>query len=511
MSTLLVWKDQIEKIYARYSFYIVKILQFVLGLCVFGLINSNIGFMKALSSTVCTVGLAAVTAFLPVGMLALVAALLVLVHLYALSLPVAGLCLAIFLVMYIFYVRFTPKKSWLVVVAAVAVALKVPYVIPVVFGLLGAPSFAVSMMLGTIVYYMLHTVKLTASAFQSGGVKELLDGIMVFTKQILANKEMWMMVVVLLLAMMVVYGVRTRGISHAWKTASVAGAIVAAVLQVSGCMTLDVSFQASFILLDLVVAVAAGLIAEFFFLSVDYSRTETLQFEDDEYYYYVKAVPKVGVTLPMVFTKQILANKEMWMMVVVLLLAMMVVYGVRTRGISHAWKTASVAGAIVAAVLQVSGCMTLDVSFQASFILLDLVVAVAAGLIAEFFFLSVDYSRTETLQFEDDEYYYYVKAVPKVGVTLPEKQVKHITEPHEEQPKEVKAAVNLKPEPMVQETVAIDTSQIQEADLEKNVDELLLTQSLNEELRQNQNEPEDDLSLTKSLGDLWTKKPGSGE
>ena len=56
MSTLLVWKDQIEKIYARYSFYIVKILQFVLGLCVFGLINSNIGFMKALSSTVCTVG-----------------------------------------------------------------------------------------------------------------------------------------------------------------------------------------------------------------------------------------------------------------------------------------------------------------------------------------------------------------------------------------------------------------------------------------------------------------------
>ena len=89
----------------------------------------------------------------------------------------------------------------------------------------------------------------------------------------------------------------------------------------------------------------------------------------------------------------------------------------------------------MAAVLQVSGCMTLDVSFQASFILLDLVVTVAAGLIAEFFFLSVDYSRTETLQFEDDEYYYYVKAVPKVGVTLPEKQVKHITEPHEEQPK----------------------------------------------------------------------------
>ena len=43
-------------------------------------------------------------------------------------------------------------------------------------------------------------------------------------------------------------------------------------------------------------------------------------------------------------------------------------------------------------------------------------------------FFSVDYSRTENIQFEDDEYYYYVKAVPKVGVAVPEKKVKRITE-----------------------------------------------------------------------------------
>mgnify|MGYP003202143642 FL=1 len=46
----------------------------------------------------------------------------------------------------------------------------------------------------------------------------------------------------------------------------------------------------------------------------------------------------------------------------------------------------------------------------------------------EFFLFSVDYSRTERLQFEDDEYYYYVKAIPKISVTAPEKTVKHINE-----------------------------------------------------------------------------------
>ena len=38
----------------------------------------------------------------------------------------------------------------------------------------------------------------------------------------------------------------------------------------------------------------------------------------------------------------------------------------------------------------------------------------------------MDYTRAEHLQFEDDEYYYYVKAIPKVSVAVREKTVKKI-------------------------------------------------------------------------------------
>jgi len=38
----------------------------------------------------------------------------------------------------------------------------------------------------------------------------------------------------------------------------------------------------------------------------------------------------------------------------------------------------------------------------------------------------VDYQRTELLQFEDDDYYYYVKAVPKLSVSESNKNIKHI-------------------------------------------------------------------------------------
>ena len=46
--------------------------------------------------------------------------------------------------------------------------------------------------------------------------------------------------------------------------------------------------------------------------------------------------------------------------------------------------------------------------------------------IYQFFVFAVDYSRTEYTQFEDDDYYYYVKAVPKIAVSAPDVKVRRI-------------------------------------------------------------------------------------
>ena len=58
--------------------------------------------------------------------------------------------------------------------------------------------------------------------------------------------------------------------------------------------------------------------------------------------------------------------------------------------------------------------------------LLGAVVTVIVCKIIEFFRFCLDYSRTEKVQFEDDEYYYYVKAVPKMTVAAPTNTVKKI-------------------------------------------------------------------------------------
>lgn len=310
MSTLLVWKEQLQKIYARYSTYIVKALQFILGLCVFGFINSNVGFMKAASSIVCTLGLSVVCAFLPLVVMVILATALILLHFYALSMPIALVSLVIFLIMYIFYFRFTPNKAWIVLLTPVAFTLKIPFVIPVAFGLLGAPVCILPAAFGTIIYYMLHFVKTSSSAFKGGDTKGLVEGLMSFTKQSLTNKEMWVMVLAIVVSLLLVYAIRTLSVDHSWKIASASGAVAAIIIGSVGNIMLNVHLSYGSMVLSGVLAIVTGIILEFLFFAVNYSRTERMQFEDDEYYYYVKAVPKILVSAPEVSVKHINERME---------------------------------------------------------------------------------------------------------------------------------------------------------------------------------------------------------
>ena len=286
MSTLLVWREKLQRIYALYSIYIQKGLQFVTGLVLFWVINSNIGFMKPASSVFCTLGLAVICTFLPM----LVA-------------------LVIFILMYIFYFRFTPKKAWLVLISGLAFSLKIPFVIPIAFGLLGSPVWIVPASCGIITYYMTDYVKVSAAALKEADASGIAANLMSFTKQVLASKEMWLMVMAVTIGILVVNFVRTRGVDHSWKIASAAGAAVTVVVSAAGNIVLSTNISYIEIILSAVLGAVTGLVLELLFFSVDYSRTENIQFEDDEYYYYVKAVPKVGVAVPEKKVKRITENQ----------------------------------------------------------------------------------------------------------------------------------------------------------------------------------------------------------
>ena len=53
-------------------------------------------------------------------------------------------------------------------------------------------------------------------------------------------------------------------------------------------------------------------------------------------------------------------------------------------------------------------------------LLFGLIISLVLAYVYKFFIFNIDYTRTEYTQFEDDEYYYYVKAVPKISIKFPD-------------------------------------------------------------------------------------------
>ena len=94
--------------------------------------------------------------------------------------------------------------------------------------------------------------------------------------------------------------------------------------------------------------------------------------------------------------------------------------------IEHAWTIAIIAGTMTNLVLLLIGDLIYDIKLSMLGAIFGSALAILAAKIIEFFRFCVDYSRTEKVQFEDDEYYYYVKAVPKMNVAASAKTVKRI-------------------------------------------------------------------------------------
>ena len=296
MSELLVWREKLQECYAKWSIYIDKAIQFILALVSFYVINQNIGLMKSLATPVVTLALAVICTFLPPVFTALAAAALVIAHLFQLSLGVMGVTALIFVMMFIFYCRFTPKKALLLLVTPIAFLIHIPYVVPVACALVLGPAASIPVVFGAIVYYMIVCVKNSATAISNA------DGaavqISLFVKTVFQNKNLWITAVAFIICIFTVYIIRRLSVDHAWKIAVAAGAVVNIIVIVIGDIAFDIHTSYGALILGNLLAIAVGFVMEFFLFSVDYSRSEHLQFEDDEYYYYVKAIPKVSVSVP---------------------------------------------------------------------------------------------------------------------------------------------------------------------------------------------------------------------
>lgn len=310
MTNLYILKDKIVASYSRYGVFINKILNFVMSLLMLIVINSEIGYMKGLTNPFVCTAIALLCSFLPTGVISVIMVLVIIAHLSALSLELTLIASIVFILMYLLYFRYAPHTGFLLLLTPILFFFNIPYVVPVIVGLSIGIAGIIPVSFGIFIYFLMTFASNYTTAISALEADSVLQNITFIVDNLIRSNQMLVLIVIFAFIAMMVYLIKRLSVNYSWVIAVVSGALTQAIAILVAYSVLSVKYSIVSVILGTSLAIIVGLALNLFIFSVDYSATEYVQFEDNDYYYYVKAVPKISVTSPDKKVKKINTYKE---------------------------------------------------------------------------------------------------------------------------------------------------------------------------------------------------------
>ena len=298
MLSLLIFKEKIRLIYGKYSMFILPIFKFTLILTALILMNINIGYLDILKNPFFIFIIAVFCSVLPFSAISIILSIYLLSDMFSVSIDMFLLIGIYLLVIGILYYGFKPGNSYLIVVVPLLFTLKIPYVLPIVLGLGTGILTVIPLSAGIILYYLLLYVKNNIGTLTNGITSDLSVRYFQILNSILSNKIMYIMLLAFALSLVIVYLIHNLSINYSWEIAIVSGMVSLLLFIFMGEFIMNITLSIMELLFGLIISLLLAYVYKFFIFNIDYTRTEYTQFEDDEYYYYVKAVPKISIKFP---------------------------------------------------------------------------------------------------------------------------------------------------------------------------------------------------------------------
>lgn len=288
-------RERVLTIYSQYETYVNMGIRFLVVLLGLIYINGQIGYQTTLAGFLPTFLIALISTLLPVNVIVAIYGLVMLVHLYSLTLEAAIVGAVLFLVMLLVYYRFTPRDSLLLLLYPLFRTVGIPYALPIAGGLLYSPASGATVAVGIITDQFIRFVHQNETAIHS--VTETgTDGMVVrfqfLMDGIMQDRKMIICVIAAVAASVAVYLIRRLPIQYSWYIASGVGALSQLLIILIGTMVYNIDIFIPGVFLGCAASFGIGVVITFFVFNLDYTRIENTQFEDDDYYYYVKAIPK---------------------------------------------------------------------------------------------------------------------------------------------------------------------------------------------------------------------------
>lgn len=293
MTFLIQLRTRVRHFFAMREEWVTRLIRFVTAFVVLAVMNDVFGYQKILNHWWVSAVIAGISMLLPLMGSVFILILVGLIQLMTLSTDVAIVALILIAISYAVCAYFKSDHTYNIVVIPVCRHLHIPFVIPMGAGLMCSIHELPNVICGAVLSFYLKTVAENASSFLDPNTEFTVSAMI--QGQILNNALFYIYLIAMVAMFLVVYTIRTKGIRHAWLVAVVSGVVVEFILMLAGHLFYGSRSDILWLVIGNLITLAVGLVLVFFARSFDYSRTERVQFEDDEYYYYVTAVPKMHI------------------------------------------------------------------------------------------------------------------------------------------------------------------------------------------------------------------------
>lgn len=300
MTNFFVYKAKITRFYKEFEAYFQIAFKFIIAFWVFGYVNSNLGFYKVLDNLGIQTVLSLISAIVPSSVFVLLVAILSILHLYKLSMIMMVLALVVFIVFYFLYLKFAPEHGILMMIIPVLMPLNLHFIVPLIAGLFFTPFTLIPIGCSFIMIKFVHYIIEAAPMLGENtlDITAIAQAYQYVIDHVLEDREMLLYICIFAIVIVLTYVISRLPFDYAWYVGIGVGTIASIVGMLIGSGMLDAQISNGGVILGSVIGGLVAALIQFMRCTVSYSRKEYVQFEDDDYYYYVKAVPKIYVSNP---------------------------------------------------------------------------------------------------------------------------------------------------------------------------------------------------------------------
>lgn len=296
MAQLIYLKERITYFYGKHEDRVRPFLKFLFSFFALCMLQNMFHYNARLDNRLILLAVSAAQAFLPLSFLYYTSSILIALNLWKVSLDIFLGIVALFVICWLVFVRVERKYAVIVALTAILFFMRLEYVLPVLLGMSVGIGSILPAVAGILLYFLSVYMADVSTLITTSSSSNFGMGIQRIMNLLLIDKKLLVLLVTFMIVIFVTALLTQLFYERAWLFSVLVGNLAMALILLSGKLIFELDYGIGRIFLEVILGIGLCFVFRFFRGIGDTSRIERISFEDDEYFYYVKAVPKMKVT-----------------------------------------------------------------------------------------------------------------------------------------------------------------------------------------------------------------------